>query len=162
MIRITKLQAIGPAVLFSVVAAAEASAYALAQSPSSPWLWYLNLEVFGLLRKSEVLLSGYVDQPFAQLWLVGCLMLFACVGLLARNRLLIALSSNLSLVYACFTIYSWHSLGPSAKAVSLATVPMPSGTDLFLLCILGFASALSAAVSHLLYVRELRYGNEWN
>src|SRR6266567_3594628 len=51
-----RLQLVGPLLLLCVVAAAESIAYALAHNPSSALLWYLNLEVFSIFRKSRVAL----------------------------------------------------------------------------------------------------------
>ena len=158
MSRLTNLQVVGPAVLFAAIAMAEGCAYALAQFPSSSWLWYLNLEVFRLFQKSHAVLGGFIDLPFSQLWLVAFpLIVSAFAGLYLRYRLLIALASNLSLVYACFIVYSWYNLQYSVMSASLHAIPLPDSTDLLLFAILALASLLSSFVSHLFYIRELRY-----
>ena len=66
MQRFARLQLVGPVVLFCAVLAAEAAAYALAQMPSSGFLWYLNPEVFSIFRRSRAALAELGNVPFAQ------------------------------------------------------------------------------------------------
>ena len=66
-----RLQLVGPVVLFCAVLAAEAAAYALAQMPSSGFLWYLNLEVFSIFRRSRAALAELGNLPFAQVLLIA-------------------------------------------------------------------------------------------
>ena len=155
---LARLQLIGPLVLFCAVGMAEAAAYALADTPSSALLWYLNLEVFGIFRRSRAFLADYVSLPFAQLMLVAPLAILAMAGLARRRRLLAAISSNLSFVYAIFVLFCWHywnSIG-QVRAASLAMVQVPTGSALYLLATLLAASFLSFAASHYIYIRLLR------
>jgi len=151
-----RLQVLGPLVLFFVVLAAESVACALVQAPSAALLWYLNLEVFGLVRASRTLMGELGAYPFSQLVIVGPLALAAMIGLAWRRHLLLAIASNLSLVYAGFLLYGWqfyHSIGP-VRQVSLAVVGTPTGYDLSLVATLLVASLVSSAISHVLYLRE--------
>jgi len=51
--------------VISAVAFAEFGAHALAYWPSSPLLWYLNLEVFRPVQHSVVVEQGLVSGDFA-------------------------------------------------------------------------------------------------
>jgi hypothetical protein len=155
---LARLQLVGPLVLFCAVGAAEAAAYALADDPSSALLWYLNLEVFSIFRKSRMALADYGAVPFAQLLIVGPLALLAIAGLVWRRNLMVAISSNLSLIYAGFLLCSWHywNSAGQAKTASLAAVQMPTGSDFYLFAVLLLASFMSFAASHYVYLRLLR------
>ena len=112
------LQLIGPVTIFCVVVAAEAAMYALGQSPSSEALWYINVELFGAFRRSHHFLSSSIDIPYLQFFVALPLIGLAIVGLTAKGRLMLAISSNLSFVYASFLVYSWFNIA-SAPGKSL-------------------------------------------
>src|SRR5438093_11032348 len=103
-----RLQLIGPLVLLFAVGAAEAASHALASDPTSALLWYLNLELFSIFRKSGAFLDYQGSAPFAQLLLVAFLAVLALIGFIRRRALPVAIASNLSFVYAGFLLYSWH------------------------------------------------------
>ena len=154
-----RLQLVGPLLLFCVVAGAETVAYSLADSPSSALLWYLNSEVFGIFRKSRIALSNHVNFPFAQLLIISPLAFLALAGIALRRNLLIAISSNLTVVCVVFLIFSWHhwnSLG-QVRAASLAAVHVPTGNDLCLFVLLLFGCLVSFVTSHFFYVQHLRF-----
>ena len=110
MRRLANLQLAGPVALLLAVAAADSASWALSQSPSSALLWYLNLEVFSLFRRSRWILSDVGSLPFAQLLLIaGPLAFVALLGMILRRNLLVAVASNLSLVYAAFLLCSWYA-----------------------------------------------------
>jgi hypothetical protein len=157
MQRAARLQLIGPFVLFGAVLAAETAAFALAAKPSSGFLWYLNLEIFGLFRKSRAVL-GDLAFPFAQLVLfAGPLLALTVLGHALRRNLMVALASNLSLFYAGFLFMSWHFWHTKGlKAASLAPMHVPNGNEFIWFVALLLASLLSAAASHLLYIRAVR------
>src|SRR5258705_9452381 len=102
---LTRLQLIGPLVLFGTVGAAEFTAYALADAPSSATLWFLNQEVFSIFRKSRAVFASYVTMPFAQLFVASLLVVLSVAGMLLRRNLLTALASNLSFVCAGAIVY---------------------------------------------------------
>src|SRR5688572_32585680 len=105
-----RLQLIGPLVLFCAVLAAEGAAYALAQMPSSGFLWYLNLEVFSIFRRSRAALAEIGNLPFAQALLItGPMVAIGLVGLWLRQNLCLAISSNLSFCFAAFLAYNWYA-----------------------------------------------------
>src|SRR5262245_48279000 len=100
MMRLAKLQLIGPVALFVAIAASEAAVYGLAQSPSSQALWYVNIELFGAFQRSHYLLSPYLDVHYLQLLAVALpLLAVALVGYALRHQFLLAIASNLSFVY---------------------------------------------------------------
>jgi hypothetical protein len=153
-----RLQLIGPLVLLCAVGAAEAASRALASDPTSALLWYLNLELFSIFRKSGAFLDQYGSVPFAQLLFVALLAVLIVAGLARRSALPAAIASNLSFVYAGFLLYSWHhwnSLG-QVRAASLAPVQVPAGSTLYLFVSLLLASFVSFAASHYFYLRLLR------
>jgi len=153
-----RLQLIGPVVLFATVAAADVTAYALADAPASAMLWFLNQEVFGIFRKSRMVLE-FGSMPFAQLFIATLLVALALAGLLLRRNLLLAASSNLSLVCAGILLYSshyWNSLG-KVQAASLVAVQVPSGSDFYFFVLLLAGSLMSVAASHFWYFRLLRH-----
>jgi hypothetical protein len=153
-----RLQLVGPLLLLSMVAAAETVAYALAHNPSSALLWYVNFEVFSIFRKSRVALFGHISLPFAQLLIISPLAFLALAGFALRRNLLIAVSSNLTLVCAGFLLFSWHHWNSpgQVRAASLAAVHMPTGNDLGLFALLLLGCLVSFVTSHFFYVQHLR------
>lgn len=159
MQKLARLQIIGPVVLFLAVFAAEGAAYALAQAPTSGFLWYLNLEVFNAFRRSRAILGDYCSLPFAQLLIVaGPLAALALAGLVWRRKLLVAVSSNLSFICAGLVLYSWnywHTVS-KVRSASLSFVHVPTGSDLYLFAALIGACLVSFVASHFLYFQALR------
>jgi hypothetical protein len=153
-----RLQLVGPLLLLCVVAAAETIAFALAHNPSSALLWYLDLGVFGIFRKSRVALSDLVNLPFAQLLIISPMGFLAMVGIALRRNLLIAISSNLTFICVGFLLFSWHhwnALG-ELRAASIATVHVPIGSDLCLFALLVLGCVVSFVTSHYFYVHHMR------
>ena len=158
MRRLANLQLAGPICLLLAVTAAESASWALTQFPSSALLWYLNLEVFTLFRRSRWILSDAGSFPFAQLLLIaGPLVFMALLGLILRRNLLVAIASNLSLVYATFLLGSWYAWGTygTIDSASLSLVHVPNGSNFYLFLVLFAASVASFSASHLLYIRAL-------
>lgn len=148
----TKLLLIGPFVVFAALAGAEAAAAALARWPSCAALWYLNIEVFGFVQRVHYVVADVWPVTYAPLLLIGIpLLAVAVLGQVARNRLLIAIPSNLSFVFAGFTVYC-NSFPGGVKAASLELVAMQPGSYLMLYVLL--ATALSFAISHMMYLRS--------
>ena len=151
-----KLQLIGPVAIFCAVVAAEAAMYALAQSPSSEALWYINVELFGAFRRSHHFLSSQIDVPYLQFLVALPLICLALVGLAAKNRLMLAISSNLSFVYASFLVYSWFNIANAPRTASLAAVAIPTGPDFYMYLILLGSALVSFFISHVVYFGALR------
>jgi hypothetical protein len=155
---LSRLQLIGPLVLFGTVAVADIAAYELANAPTSAWLWFLNHEVFSIFRKSRAVFANYVNLPFVHVFVASLLAALAVMGLMLRRNLLLAVSSNLSLVCAGLLVYSslyWKSLG-QVRAASMAAVHVPTGSDVYFVVLLAIGSLVSFAASHYVYFRLLR------
>lgn len=150
-----KLQLAGPVVVIFAVACAECGAYALAYWPTSPLLWYLNLEVFRPIQYSVVAERGLALGDFAQmLCVVVPLLALICIGLVRRVRFALALASNISVLYGVLLLYaSYLSNSPAAKMSPKLSVLL--GPSRFLAASILVASFLSSAISHRAYWREL-------
>src|SRR5258708_20190598 len=99
------------------ILASEAVARALSYAPTSETLWYVNLRVFGIFKKSSFYLHDFIPYDVrdylpvvsAQLFvIIAPIFLIACLGLAFRQRLLLALGSNLSFVSAAFLLFAWY------------------------------------------------------
>jgi hypothetical protein len=157
MSRLAKLQLVGPATLFAAVLAAEAATFALAQVPSSEALWYVNLRLFGIFQKSHYVLSAFIDAEYFQLFCIALPLFFAaCCGVALKRPLMLAIASNLSLIYAIFLPFCWYVWETSPQQASLGFTSMPFGADSVLCLVLVVSSVLSFGVSHAVYVRALR------
>jgi hypothetical protein len=155
MSQLAKYQLIGPVILFAAVLAAEIATYALTQAPSSAVLWYINLKVFGLFQRSYYLLDSYTGIPHFELFFIALpTFVLGCIGLITRHRLLVAISSNLSFVYAGFLSYSWTLVQPTALQTSLTAIAIPMTPDFYLAAVLVGSSLLSFCISHFIYIRS--------
>jgi hypothetical protein len=158
MTRLRNLQLVGPLALFTAVLAAEGAAYALAQAPSSAWLWYLNLKWFSMFQQSHYSLKDYLGVDCEQ-FLCIALPLFAaaCVGIAFKRSLLLAISSNLSFVYIGFVFYTWFRANSSSEQASLSVnFVTSSNPDLIVLAVLVGLSLLSFVVSHIAFIQRAR------
>jgi hypothetical protein len=165
MMRLAKLQVVGPVCLFVAVLGAEGAAWALSHLPSSEILWFVNLRVFGIFQKSHYLLSSHVGIQYLQFFIVMPMFVTACLGLVFNCRPLLPLASNLSFLYVAFLAYAWYLVESSPQAASLATasyhsaiMTMPSGSDLCMFMALLAATLPSFAASHIAYFRAVRDG----
>jgi hypothetical protein len=157
MLRVARLQMVGHALLFLAVLAAEAATWALAHMPSSPWLWYINLRLFGIFQKSHYVLSAFIDAEYFQLFYIALpLFIAACCGAALKRPLLLAIASNLSLIYAIFLPCCWFVYERSPQQASLGFMNTPSGTEYSLCLVLFVSCMLSFGVSHAVYFRALR------
>jgi len=155
MLRNEKLQLAGPLGVIAALASAQAGALALGVWPSSPLLWYLNLEVFRPVQYSFAPENELMLGDLARTLSVAApLFALVCIGLAARKRFPLALASNLSLLYSGFLLYgSYLANCPIAEAkVKIAALLAPS----FLLAVaVMLAAFLSSAVSHRAYWKEI-------
>ena len=140
--------------LFVATLSAELAARALAYAPSSETLWYLNLGVFDIFRRSNSVLSYYINIDGFQLFGVALpIFALACLGLLVRSRLPLAVSAQLAVGYATFLLFSWQGPGQSAAQASLRVISVPSGENFYLLAGVSASCLLSCVISHVLYLR---------
>ena len=158
MTRLFKLQALGPVALFLATLLAELAAHALAILPSSEWLWYLNLKVFGLFQRSHEVLTGYVDIDGFQFFGIA-LPIFglACFGLITRSKLSLAVSTQFAAGYAAFLLLSCQPPSSTAQA-SLRMIVVPTGEGFYMLAGILGTTLLSCAISHVLYLRRTQVG----
>lgn len=157
MIRLFKLQFLGPSALFVATLSAELASRALERAPSSETLWYLNLRVFGLFQRSHEALCGYVELEGFQLFGIALpIFLLGCLGLAAKSRLPFTVSTHLSAAYAAFLVYSWQLGVPTVKQASLVPIAVPSGAGLYVMATILGACLFSFVVTHLLYLRFVR------
>ena len=158
MDRVFKLQFLGPLALFAMTLCAEVAARALEYAPSSEFLWFVNLRMFGIFQRSYAALSEVVDVQGFQLFGVALpIFALACFGLFAKSRLPLALATHLSFGCAALLVLFWQTPGPpTAQAASLVGIAVPSGAGLYVLVSILGTCLLSFAISHLLYVRAAR------
>ncbi len=155
MLRLAKLQLIGPAVLLLGIAGAELVALALPYAPGSAALWYVHLNLLGPFRQGRDIMAAAFGVTHGQLDLIGVpLLLVTLAGFCSKRPLVLAIASNLSLVYASFLTYAWHAHG--VETASLAAVRVGSVSDGYLGATLLGCALLSFAASHIIYIRAIR------
>jgi hypothetical protein len=157
MDRLFRLQFLGPLALFSATLCAELAARALQYAPSSEFLWFVNLKMFGIFQRSYAMLSEFVAVDGFQFFGIALpIFALACFGLSAKSRLPLALATHLSAAYAAFLVLSWQSPGAPTTQASLVSIAVPSGAGLYVLTGILGACLLSFALSHLVYIRAVR------
>jgi hypothetical protein len=150
-----KLQIAGPVGVIGAVACAQLGARALAYWPSSPLLWYLNLEVFRPVQYSFLAEKGLDLGDVAQTLTVAApLFALICIGLITKIRFALALASNMSLLYSALLLYaSYLANSPIVQmGAKLKALWAPS---FFLAVSVLLVSFLSSAISHRTYWREI-------
>jgi hypothetical protein len=157
MNRLYKLQFLGPLTLFVATLSAELAARALEHAPTSETLWYLNLRVFGLFQRSHSALGAYVDVAGFQLIGIALpIFALACIGLMVRSRLPLAMSTQFAVGYAAFLLMSWQTpTAPTAQA-SLRGFAVPTGEGFYMLSGILGACLVSCLITHWLYLRTSR------
>jgi hypothetical protein len=155
------LQFVGPGVIFVGVSAAEFAAYALDRFPSSPTLWYINLELFGIFQKSHEHIGAFITIGNSELLLIAIpLSALALVGSFFRISLLIALASNLSCLYASFLAYVWYANAYLPREAGLFSSMSVTGSSLgasAIVCSLMLVPTfLSLCASHIMYIGLIR------
>jgi hypothetical protein len=157
MIRLFRLQFLGPLALFVATLSAELAARALEWAPSSETLWFINLRMFDIFQRSHAALRDYIAIDGFQLFGIALpIFALACVGLMVRSRLPLAISTHLSVGYAAFLVLSWQAPGEPTAQASLLAFAVPSGAGFYVLAGILGACLLSFALSHLLYFRTVR------
>jgi hypothetical protein len=157
MNRLFKLQILGPMALFLAVAAAEAATVSLAHWPRSEFLWYVNLELFGLLQRSHAAVSYYMNVPGAQFFGVALpIMLLAVYGLAAQKKLVLALASNLSFAAAAYVLVVGQVGARVLPQASLVTILTTASDGATVWGAVLAASLASALLSHGLYLAAIR------
>src|SRR5205809_3349160 len=128
MNRLFKLQFLGPLSLFAATLCAELAARALEYAPSSEFLWFVNLRMFGIFQRSDAVLRYFAPiDGFQFFGLALPIFLLACFGLAARSRPLFTVATHLSAAYAGFLVLAWQAGAPVVQQASLGTMAVPSG-----------------------------------
>jgi hypothetical protein len=104
--------------------------------------------------RTYYIFSDFTGIPGSQFFLVALpIFIMACFGVIRKQMLPLAISSNLSFCYAMFLLLSWNQIEKSASMqASLSVIAIPTGASLYTLLILLVSSLLSFFVSHLVYV----------
>src|SRR6266446_3064488 len=114
MNRLVKLQFLGPLAVFAATLCAELAARALEYAPSSEFLWFVNLRMFGIFQRSDAVLSYFVPIGGFQFFgLALPIFVLACVGLAARCRPLFTVATHACVVYALILVVSWQLGAPT-------------------------------------------------
>lgn len=150
-----RLQLIGPSLVSLAAVAAGVAARALAAHPGSQMLWYLNLEWFSFFERAWEALPQNLGVPYIMVWLSLPALVVAWGGFLTQKRLVLAIGSNLSLIYMIVLGCLSLGLNYSPQAASLQYVHMPTGPNLAVLLLLCVAAFISFAISHIVYVRTI-------
>jgi hypothetical protein len=157
MLQNEKLQLAGPISVVVAIACAELGAQALANWPTSSFLWYLNLEIFRSFRYSfeGIGFTNWlgIDGLAQSLWVAIPLLGLICAGLIARKRLPLAIASNLSLIYSAALLYGTiveYESGSLRLSPGALSAPSSILTATILL-----VSILSTAISHRNYWRDI-------
>src|SRR4051812_23162755 len=157
MNRLFKLQFLGPLALFSAALSAELAAKALTYAPSSEFLWFVNLRMFGIFQRSNAALSEFVALDAFQLFGIALpIFALACFGLLAKARLPLALATHLSVAFAAFLVLSWQTPGGGTTQASLVYIAVPPGAGFYVMAGILGTCLVSFAISQLLYLRLVR------
>jgi hypothetical protein len=149
----------GPTALIAAIGFAELGAHALANWPTSSFLWYLNLEVFQSFRYSPDAMGlgqWLGDDGFGgAIWVAIPLMVLLCIGGVLKIRLPLALASNFSLIYSGFLLFgSYSAMDPTARSPDLRLVALWAPSTMLALGLL-LASLISSMASHRIYWREI-------
>src|SRR5689334_18052057 len=153
MTRPAAIQLIGPSVVLAAICAGEVSAISLSQWPTSEILWRANIEWFHAIQKSSSIFYAY-PRSFLGAWLV--VFAFGLWGLISNRPLPLAISTNLSFLYAVFLFCGAYLINRSWWTHAFT----PSSDTQFGICVILVAlSFLSAAVSHIHYIRAIGSGS---
>jgi hypothetical protein len=84
------------------------------------------------------------------------LLAIALGGIALRRPLVLAVASNLSLVYAAFVLYADYLYDHAGREVSISILTTYSNPDAVLCLVLVAASFVGFVDSHLYYIRAIR------
>ena len=155
MIRLAKLQFLGPVAVLVTVGASELAAYSLGRIPTSETLWYVNLKVFEIFQEAAFTLPPPLDFPYAQFFLVALpLFSIATYGFLAKRSFPLALASHLSFIYAGFLIYCLVESQMHPLTASAAIFAGTNSPNIYMPLFLAGACIISFFISHCQYLFE--------
>jgi hypothetical protein len=151
-----RLQLAGPIGVIAAVACAEGGAHALAYWPSSPLLWYVDLEVFRPLQYTFAAANERLAfSDLAQtLCVVAPLLALICIGLITGRKFPLAVASNLSFLFSAALLYGSYLADCPVVGTNSALSTLWAPSFLFALSVL-LAAFISSAASHRAYWREI-------
>jgi hypothetical protein len=151
-----KLQLAGPIGIIAAISCAELGAHALASWPTSPFLWYLNIELFRSFQYSlnGLGISQWLGTFALTIWIAISLLMLLCAGLLLGIRLPLAIASNLSLIYSACLLYGSYVANEATTSLGFKLSSLWSLSS-FLAAAILLISFLSSMVSHRSYWREI-------
>jgi hypothetical protein len=153
MIRLAKLQFLGPVAVLLTVGAAELAAFALARIPTSESLWYVNLKVFQIFQESAFTLQPPLDLPYAQFFLIALpLFAIAVYGLLTKRSFPLALASHLSFVYAAYLMCWMATTQTRPLTASVTNLVVTNTPNIYMPLFLAGACIISLLISHYQYL----------
>lgn len=148
MVPFARVQLIGPAAIFITAMLAEASAHALAYSPTSELLWYFNLDCFPMFQRSYYFVEYFMGYEKFELLLGSFPCFLICYALIGKRRLPLAIATNLSFIYVWFLFLSCQ-VGSGSK------MDLPFAGDCIFLLLIS-ATTPSVIVSHVVFIRAIR------
>ena len=156
MIRLAKIQFLGPAAVLLTVGSAEIAAFALSRIPTSETLWFVNLKIFQVFQASAFTLPPPLDIPCPQFSLIALpLFSMATYGLLTKRPFPLALASHLSFIYVGFLFYCLASSQMHPMTASIATYVATNSSVVYLPVFLAGATLISFSVSHYQYLLKV-------
>jgi hypothetical protein len=161
MHRYARLQLLGPVIAVAGLLASECASQALAHAPSSPVVWFLSEDLFGLFRNSRRFLdadSGIAESPLLPIGLG--LLSMAGYGFLCGRRLVLALASNLNAIYVSSLLCTGCGWWTAAGALATMGRP-PSSGGLAIGAVLAATSLVSSLASHVAYLYAIRDEASW-
>lgn len=150
----TNLQAAATIGVLSALGAAEIAGFALANSPGSATLWYLQLGVFGSLRPGMSEIHQALDVlGLPLLGVLGAAIALMLVAAFRRMRLVTGLGANLALILCAAFLMLWHEGRPLGEVASLGGFIAGGRDSSVLWAITGF-SAMASLSAHVYYIRR--------
>ena len=160
MIRLAKLQFLGPGVVLLTVGAAEVAAFALTRIPTSETLWYVNLKIFQIFQESAFTLQPPLNLPYAQFFLIALpLFATAAYGLLAKRSFPLALASHLSFIYTGYLMYCMAATQPHPLTASITSFVVTNSPNIYMPLFLAAACIISFSISHCQYLLGFFYSH---
>ncbi|WP_046863577.1 hypothetical protein [Microvirga massiliensis] len=150
------VQTVGTTAVAGVFLASDVVARLLALHPASETLWYLQLEVMRPLlavRMSDTMLAGTILGSNI-LWVSLSILAAAWLACLVRQRLMVGLMANLSLMLVAAMGYSHLLASGSGQTASLVVMSFDPSPDAVLLLCLGVLTGAACLACHVSFIRD--------
>jgi hypothetical protein len=148
------LQVSGIALVILAMLAAELASLALALSPGSALLWWLNLELFrGMNATYSVLMTRYsLDYSVTVPIMLGLLAL-SVAAYRRRHRFALGMLSNAAFIWCGFTAYVWYVYKAPLATAGVGELFASNFEGSVLLAYIVLASLIGVLVTHVSYLR---------